>query len=387
MWVGLGWVACCSAVFAQHSTGPVEFEIDMRAEMAAARFDPLRDKVGIRGAATPMSWERTTLASAIAERPGVYRLQLQFDAALPAGFAVAHKVKVESSKDPQGGWEPGRNRSFLLASTPLKVQREFGADPDRPPLRRTGQIDRIAPRPSQWVTPREVQVWLPPGYADQPERRYPVLYLHDGQNVFDAHAAGAEWQVDEAADDAVRSQATAPMIVVAVASTGARLEDYTPQPMTTPEGVRGGGAARYGRYLVDELKPWIDSTYRTQTRRESTAVGGSSLGGLVSLWLLLEHGSTFGAGLVVSPSVWWGHGAIVSQVTNAPALLPAPRIWLDVGVREGRGMVQGARALHKALVARHWPVQYLEDAHGGHDEASWAARVPAMLRFLYGVPR
>ena len=87
-----------------------------------------------------------------------------------------------------------------------------------------------------------------------------------------------------------------------------------------------------------------------------------------------------------SPPVWWGHGAIVSQVANAPASQPAPRIGLDVGAREGPGLVQGARALREAMVVRRWPVRYLEAAKGSHDHASRAARVPEVLRFLYATP-
>jgi predicted alpha/beta superfamily hydrolase len=216
-----------------------------------------------------------------------------------------------------------------------------------------------------------------------------MLYLHDGQNVFDAAAAGAEWQVDETAQRLVEAGAVQPMIIVAVAvaSTGVRLDDYTPVPgrmgslLSAP--TAGGGAAAYGRYLAEELKPLIDARYRTRPGREHTALGGSSLGGLVSMWLLLQQPQVWGAALVVSPSVWWGGGMIVSAVDQAPASLPAPRLWIDVGGREGWHMVHGARRLRDAAQARGWPVAFLEVPEAGHDEASWAARVEAMLRFLH----
>ena len=226
-------------------------------------------------------------------------------------------------------------------------------------------------------------MWLPPGYDSEPQRRYPVLYLHDGQNLFDGIAAGAEWHVDETAQRLVLASAVRPLIIVGVSSTGTRTLDYTPVPMRLGDaGVQSGGAAQYGRYLVQELKPVIDARYRTQPGRESTAVGGSSFGGLVSMWLALRHGDVFGAALVVSPSTWWAQGFIFADVQAAPASMATPRIWLDAGTEEGRDMVPGARRLRQALQARGWAPTYLEQAGAGHDETSWAARVDPMLRFL-----
>jgi predicted alpha/beta superfamily hydrolase len=301
---------------------------------------------------------------------------------------VAYKFKVERAGRPDAGWESGRNRALVLVPGAQRLERAFGSDPGAAPPLRTGRIDRLAPQPSAWVDAREVQVWLPPGYADAPETRYPVLYLHDGQNVFDAAAAGAEWQVDETAQRLVGRGEIGPMIIVAVASTAERTQDYTPVPHLLPgSGPVGGGAARYGRYLVQELKPLIDTRYRTRPERANTALGGSSFGGLVSMWLLLEHPATFGAALVVSPSVWWGDAAILDQVArqHIAAGEGPPRIWLDMGTGEGDAALHGARRLRDALRQRGWPVAYLEQAGAGHDEAAWAARVEPMLRFLYGV--
>lgn len=379
----------------------VEFVIDLRAEIAAGRFDAARDGVGVRGAVPPLSWQQTQMAHAVPGSPGLYRLPLLMEVAAAAGQRVAHKFKIERPGRAEAGWETGRNRSWLLDATttdplrPQRVQRVFGTDPDAPPAQRSGHIERLPSMPSVHVEPREVQVWLPPGYADQPERRYPVLYLHDGQNVFDAQSAGAEWQADEAAQQGVLAGVLQPMIIVAVASTDNRTHDYTPWPRArnlhdffNPGAFSGGGGGPgYARYLVQELKPAIDARYRTLAGREHTAVGGSSLGGLVTMWLLIEHGTTFGAGLVVSPSVWWADEAIVRVVRQAPAGLPAPRIWLDMGTAEGPGAVPAARRLRDALRARGWPLQYQEAEGAAHTEAAWAQRFPAMLKLLYGSGR
>jgi predicted alpha/beta superfamily hydrolase len=389
-----GAVAACllAANLAQAATGPqVHWLIDMRAEIAAGRFQPERDQIGVRGATPPLSWERSALAHA-GPQPGWYDLSLSFDAPGPNAQAVPYKFKIEQPGRADGGWENGPNRSLVLPTggQSLTVQRAFGEQTAAPPPQRVGQIERLAPAPSAWVGPREVQVWLPPGYDANSAQHYPVLYLHDGQNLFDAQAAGAEWQVDETAQALVSAGQVRPMIIVGVASTGDRILDYTPWVAAEQAaGPRGGGAARYARYLVDELKPLIDRRYRTLPDRAHTAVGGSSLGGLVSMWLVLHEPTTFGAALVVSPSVWWADRALLKDVATTPwpADLPAPPLWLDLGAREGEGMVDGARALRQALHAKGWAPHYLEQADGGHDEASWAARFGPMLRYLYGPPQ
>lgn len=243
----------------------------------------------------------------------------------------------------------------------------------------------------------DVMVSLPPGYHERPERHYPVLYLHDGQNVFDARAAGAEWQVDEAAERGVAAGHLLPFIVVAVASTESRTLDYTPSPMLVPAERldrtapqrQGGGVAAYARFLSEELKPLIDARYRTRPGRADTAVGGSSFGGLASLWLALHRPETFGAALVVSPSVWWDDRFVLRDLPQAAPERRA-RLWLDMGAQEGDQAVTLARELAARLAERGWSadeLRFVEDPRGGHDEASWARRVPAMLAFLYGRPQ
>ena len=136
---------------------------------------------------------------------------------------------------------------------------------------------------------RRVWVYLPPGYRREPERRYPVLYLQDGQNVFDgatAFIAGREWEVDEAAQRLIDEGRVEPLIVVAIDNAGARrLLEYTP----TRDARVGGGIGTYARMLLGELKPWVDARYRTRPERETTGIGGSSLGGLAALSIGLSR--------------------------------------------------------------------------------------------------
>lgn len=376
------WLAAAVPVWAA-DTATIDITIDLRDEIAAGRFDRARDRVGVRGGGEPLSWQQT-LAAQPGPEAGLWHLRVVFGDVPEGGRTVAYKFKIDRpGRAADDGWETGANRSLALARGTGSVQRVFGTHPGAPPPQRTGLIHRIAPRPSAFVEPREVQVWLPPGYEAEPQRRYPVLYLHDGQNIFDAAAAGAEWQVDETAQRLVLAGAVRPLIIVGVSSTGTRGFDYTPVQVRRADGVvQGGGAPAYARYLVQELKPAIDARFRTQPGRDSTAVGGSSLGGLVSMWLVLNHGDVFGAALVVSPATWWAGEAIVAEVQAAPPSTPPPRLWLDMGMDEGPGMVAGARRLRQALQARGWMLAYLEQPRAGHDEAAWAARVEPMLRFL-----
>ncbi|HEX5041920.1 MAG TPA: alpha/beta hydrolase-fold protein [Candidatus Polarisedimenticolaceae bacterium] len=369
---------------AASAPGPhaVTFVLDLRPVIAAKEFDPARDGAGVRGGIAPLSWQETTLA-ADPDGDGRYTVTVTFPRAPYGGQPVAYKFKIERKGAPGEGWEEGRNRQLVLTGARQQVSRAFGSQTEPVPLSRVGTIRVHASFPSQWIPARTVQVYLPPGYARDKERRYPVLYLHDGQNVFDAAAAGMEWQVDEAAEALVRQGKIEPLIVVAVANGDARTDEYTP---TAVEGKGGGKAALYARFLREELKPFIDRTYRTRPGPADTAVGGASHGGLVSLWLALTHPDTFGNALALSTSAGWDDERIVKQVRALPAKVPV-RIWLDLGLREGEWFLTGNRHLRDALAAKGWTpggdLRYLEQEEGAHDEISWASRVPAMLTFLW----
>jgi predicted alpha/beta superfamily hydrolase len=237
-------------------------------------------------------------------------------------------------------------------------------------------------------TSRDVQVYLPPGYESHPSRRHPVLYVHDGQNVFDGATAfipGEEWQLDESAERLIASGEVEPLIIVAV-DHGAerRLDEFAPSRDSRRRA--GGHAGSYGRMLVEEVKPFIDRVYRTRPGPEDTGLCGSSMGGLVTLYLGLIHPTVFTRLAVMSPAAWWDRRAIVRQVERLEGRLPL-RIWLDMGGEEGRHAIRDVRALRDALVAKGWRVgrdlHYREVEGGRHTEADWAARVPDVLRFLF----
>ncbi len=369
----------------------VTFVLDLRPEIAAGRFHPETDKAGVRGGVVPLSWQETLLASD-PDGDGLYEVVATYVRAPFGGQAVTYKYKIERPDHPYDGWEEGRTRQLFLRSATQTVSRVFDSPPEPIVLSRVGTIRRHPAFPSKHLAPRDVQVYLPPGYDREPRRRYPVLYLHDGQNVFDGAERGMEWQVDETAEDLISAGRIAPVIFVAVHNTEARTDEYTPRQVERklPDGTiqkEGGKAPLYSRFLIEELKPFIDRTYRTRRSAADTAVGGASFGGLVSLWLALEHPKVFGAALAVSPAAVWDDDALVRQ---AEALRNKPRIrvWVDVGNREGDDYVAAVHRLRETLQKKGWKegsdLRFVEQEGGQHDEISWASRVEGMLLFLYG---
>lgn len=239
---------------------------------------------------------------------------------------------------------------------------------------------------------RDVRVYLPPGYEQHPEQRYPVLYVQDGQNVFDSATAafGVEWGLDETAESLIRQGKLPPMIIVAADNTPDRLAEYSP----LPDPKHGGGRAdAYGRFMVDELKPFVDSHYRTRPEREHTGVMGSSMGGLVSLYLGFKHPGVFGLVGALSPSLWWADHEASRQL---PCTGGPQRIWLDAGSEEGEDAdhngvadpIDDTRELGHRLIDAGWTDEnylfYREVQGGTHTEGSWAERAGDVLQALYG---
>lgn len=236
---------------------------------------------------------------------------------------------------------------------------------------------------------RDLIVYVPPGYEREPERSFPVLYLHDGQNLFDGETSfikGRTWQVREHADAAIEAGEAEPLVIVGIYNTGnRRLAEYTHERSTQ---MGGGEAEAYGLMVTRELMPWVAAHYRVRQDREGTGIGGSSLGGLVTLYLGLRHPEKFGKLAALSPSVWWNHKSILGYLNErAPEIWERPRLWLDVGDREGIRTLRDTEHLARRLVANGWrqgETMHFERVAGGtHDEASWATRVRPTLRFLF----
>jgi predicted alpha/beta superfamily hydrolase/RimJ/RimL family protein N-acetyltransferase len=250
--------------------------------------------------------------------------------------------------------------------------------------------------------PRDILVHLPAG-AETSGRRYPVLYLHDGNNLFDeARSFSGEWRVDET----LTALAGEGLEIIAVGIPNAgdpgRGAEYTPyrgKPWKGEPPYPSGMGSAYVRFLVEQVKPAVDAAFPVRFDRASTGVLGSSWGGLISLWAAVERGDVFGLVGAMSPAVTPGQGPIYRRLRG---LAPAPeRLYVDMGDHEGsfaptpredrawsRDAIRAARKLRDAVAVSVPPssgrLRYVEDPGGIHQESTWARRLPDALRFLFG---
>jgi predicted alpha/beta superfamily hydrolase len=285
------------------------------------------------------------------------------------------------------------------AETPAKTPAEL---PDGLPGERlkgehyTGHCRLIKAFPSQRLDqPRDLYLYLPPGYNDAGNtERYPVLYIHDGNNLFNPELAfgGYDWKVDETAERLITGGELRPMIIVGVANTPDRMDEYTWTTGTAGDMYCGGAGALYARFLIEELKTYIDREFRTLPDRENTGVAGSSLGGLISMYIGMHFNDVFKRVGILSPSLHWSRQAALYTGRRMPRDL---HIWLDMGWREdGEGrppqVIRETRALRQILDDKGYEVgknlAYFEDPRGTHSEYYWAKRMPTILKFLFGPP-
>jgi predicted alpha/beta superfamily hydrolase len=233
---------------------------------------------------------------------------------------------------------------------------------------------------------RDLIVYTPPSYHDQPGRHFPVLYLHDGQNLFDSATSfipGQDWHVGQTADQSIQSGAVEPLLIVGIYNTKARIREYTP---TAVPKLGGGRADRYAKFLIEEVKPFVAREYRTLSGPQHTGMGGSSLGGLVSLYVGLKHPSIFGKIGALSPAAWWNQ-QFIHRFARSLRVEPRPRIWLDIGTREGPRSVRDVERFADVLLEKGWRLGHdlhYERVEGAeHNEAAWARRVGPFLQFLF----
>ncbi len=245
---------------------------------------------------------------------------------------------------------------------------------------------------SKYLTPtRNVEIWLPPGYDENPTNRYDVLYMHDGQNLFDPRIAntGVDWGVDEAIVRGMKAGKMPPVIVVGVWCTDQRAWEYSPWHLGT----------NYAKFLIEELMPQVNQKFRTRTGPEHTATMGSSMGGLIAFWLCWKHPEVFGSAGCLSTGFKW-NGQMGEKGREEPPLIereiaanaPVPhgiRLYFDYGTRgidatfepeqkrvdawlTAQGLKEG-----EDFVVRKFP-------GAEHNEAAWRARLDEPLVFLFG---
>jgi predicted alpha/beta superfamily hydrolase len=460
----LGLLVAVLAASASAQPDALRATLDLRQPIADGWLDPATEAVGLRGDRAPLSWG-ATLPAADPDGDGLYALAVPF--ALDGDSLIVElKIKVDGADNPNGGWQEGENHRVVVRRGGTDLALAWGDRVAPPPGVVTGRVETIEGVEGAGLGPRAIHVWLPPGYDAEPERRYPVLYLHDGDGVFGTQP-GAEWGMDEAATALLEAGEIEPVILVGVANTDRRTDEYTPTrrqwrrvmrrtgpptgvgPLATstgafaseagevvvlretegglvaeiPGGVSpvtarpdgtyhiepditveverdadglatamtatrppaGGLGDAYGRLLTDTVKPLVDGRYRTLPDAAHTGLGGSSLGGLITMHLGITRPDVFGRLLVASPSVWWDDGAILDAVAAATPP-PGQRVWVDIGTDEGDSMVPDARRLAALLVETGWDaalVRYVEAEGARHSTRAWAERAPDMLRFLF----
>ena len=230
-------------------------------------------------------------------------------------------------------------------------------------------------------------VYVPQAFRNDPNRFFPVLFLHDGQNLFDPETSfikGNYWRVGETADAMIASGEIEPLVIVGIYNNGEkRIDEYTP---VEDKRLGGGKADAYGQMVVEELRPFVAHQYRTLAGSENCGMGGSSLGGLVTIYLGMRHPEVFGKLAVLSPSVWW-HNRVILKFVEQLRQKTGQRIWLDIGTEEGRRALPDVRALKRMLVKKGWrqgrDLEYREIPGGQHTEWAWADRVGPLLKFLF----
>lgn len=379
---GLGWTIAAraavlgiavSALWAACAVGQpgIPGEADDAGEWSAAPTTTVRvhydtglgHRIAIRGSAAPLSW--TTGRAATWTAGNVWAA---------SWAAAAGDVEVKPLLD-DAQWSTGGNYRVRAGAT-VELYPFFG--PSAGTRVRVGGV--ASP---QLGNTRGLVIYLPPSYRENPAKRYPVLYMHDGQNLFDAatSAFGVEWRVDETIDAEVGAGRMDEVIVVGIENTANRIWEYTPCCDAT---YGGGGIDAYERFVIDTVKPLVDQQLRTLPGKATTALMGSSLGGLASFHIARRNPAVFGKAGCMSSSFWWNDQALTVEVERSTAHLPVA-FYLDAGTRND-GLPATTRMAAALAADGHVQGRDLDvvTAQGGsHDEASWAARVAVPLGWLF----
>jgi predicted alpha/beta superfamily hydrolase len=304
---------------------------------------------------------------------------------LPAGTEgtyrfLRRKTGVEEFEDPANAVFLGKPRVMREVEGIKKAQvRE---------LKGEGKLEapKYLDSPLKEFPGRRIRVWLPPGYGDG-ERRYPVFYCHDGQNIFDPGGPFGSWSADKVAEEEMKAGRVRPAILVGIDNTPDRVREYLPPSDLVPQGRPAEGevgrADVYARYVLEVVKPWVDRNFRTLADRGNTLVLGSSMGGVVSHYLLEKHANVFGAAGVFSPA-YWACPKFFEESLKKPQ--PAGKIYLDMGTREGRSYWPDVLRIYQ-----HWvsggavifrDVWFQPGIRAEHNERAWRERLPEALAFL-----
>lgn len=244
----------------------------------------------------------------------------------------------------------------------------------------TGAVEYIKNFQSDILEPRDIAIWFPPSYSIDPEKHFPVLYLQDGQNVFDPATSsfGYDWRFDEVADSLIKLGEIEELIIVGIYNTNYRWQEYSP----------GDTGTAYMNVIVNKIKPMIDSMYRTLPQRENTFVGGSSMGGLISFMLVWQYSEIFSKAICVSPAFKIKNIDYVSTVKTYRGEQKPIKIYIDNGEVGLESELQpGIDDMLIALQNKNYQIGsnifWYKYNHAQHSERDWSKRVWRMLKFLF----
>jgi predicted alpha/beta superfamily hydrolase len=227
---------------------------------------------------------------------------------------------------------------------------------------------------------RDVWIWLPPGYKKSTNRRYPVLYMHDGQNLFDPNTSflGKDWQIDETADSLIRHQIIHPLIIVGIGNTSQRREEYSYKRL----------GVIYKKFFIEKIKPLIDKKYRTSTAAENTVVGGSSRGGLIAFILAWENPDIFSGAICMSPAFKIDTIDYVKKVhqysgPKKPLKFYIDNGGLDLDIELQPGIDDMLKVLSEKGYFLNKDIYWVRDNKATHNEHAWAKRFWRPLTTFY----
>ncbi len=324
--------------------------------------------VALRGSGGSLSWDKGVAATAGADDTWLLTLP-----------ALSAPIELKPLLD-DATWSRGPNYK-LAPGQVLDVYPHFTVKQGTYAVHWAQFTSKILP------STRGIWLYLPPTYLENTRARLPVLYMHDGQNLFDASAAfgGNEWKVDETMDAAAEDGSAREAIVVGIENTADRMNEYTMPP--------SGKGDLYVKMITDEIKPMVDAELRTLTTRDQTALCGSSLGGLISTYAGVYHSDVFGLVGAMSPSTWWNGTQILGDVAKVPQQAQRPlKVYVDSGDSgpsndDVTNTAKLAQAYKTDGYAEGTTLHYVVQPGGQHSEVYWAERLPGGLAFLLGPGR
>jgi predicted alpha/beta superfamily hydrolase len=338
-----------------------------------AVYPPARGRIALRGSLPPLGWRHDVSPDHVDGARSVFRVPLRH----------GDTAEVKLVRD-DGAWMVGRNAVVGCGDT-VELRPSFD--------RTHGVVTPARTLDVPGYGALRFRAMLPPGYDEQPDQRYPVLYVQDGQAVWsDGADPFGVWNLDHVLNELWDLGALEHLIVVSIDTADDRLARLS--PVADPTYGGGGGQAHLDA-IIGALKPLVDGELRTRRDRAATALLGSSMGGLFSLWAAWTRADVFGAAICLSPSLWWADRWMLRQIQRGACPAPRPRLYLDSGAARSalerdastRDGVHNTRATYRALLDHCYAagndlhVLAFVDHH--HDARSWAGRIAVPLQMAF----